>query len=375
MSWLFRKIPKASPSERRFDPPEWDWAQADYVGGGVRADWKPALLGPRGLRLEEWRRGGQLTVVKTGPHRVVYRAELAEGPVYVKHFLVPGLRAKVRQWFRRGKGRNEGRRTRYLSAIGVPTITPIALGEQRKRFILFENYLITHAIPETVPLDEFVERRLPQWPEPRQARIRQNLAAALGTLTARLHDAGFIHQDFHPGNILVRMEDDDRPRLAMIDLDALRVCHPLGWPEAQLNLALLNHYFWLRCGRSDRYRFLRTYLAARRASAPEPGAFARGIEEATRAWAERLWRRWGRRCRGSNKYFEVYRARRAWSIASRDLDPQTVRALLADPDAPFAAPGTVVLKQSRTTTVAEATVAVNGRPTRVIYKRFNQRAR
>ncbi|WP_406695470.1 lipopolysaccharide kinase InaA family protein [Singulisphaera sp. Ch08] len=375
MSWLFRKIPKAPPSERLFEPPEWDWAQADDVGWWVRADWKQALIGPRGLRLEEWRRNGQLTVVKTGPHRVVYRAELPEGAVYVKHFLVPGLRAKLRQWIRRGKGRNEGRRTRYLAAIGVTTITPIALGEQRKRFILFENYLITHAIPETLPLDEFVESRLPQEPAHRQTRIRQNLAAALGTLTARLHDAGFVHQDFHPGNILVRMEDnDDLPRLAMIDLDALRVCHPLSWPEAQVNLALLNHYFWLRCGRSDRYRFYKTYLRDRKVTPPDPSGFARSIENATRAWAERLWRRWGKRCQGSNKYFASYRGQHAWSIASRDLDPDIVKALLEDPDAPFSDRGTVILKQSRTTTVAETTLLVQGRPTRVIYKRFNKRS-
>ena len=140
----------------------------------------------------------------------------------------PGFRAKLRQWFRRGKGRNEGRRTRYLAAIGVPTITPIALGEQRKRKFLLENYLITHAIPETVPLDEFVERRLPQWPEPTAGagpaaarRRRWRL------LTARLHDAGFVHQDFHPGNILVRIggrrpaePGDDRPRRAAGQLPA-----------------------------------------------------------------------------------------------------------------------------------------------------------
>ena len=48
--------------------------------------------------------------------------------------------------------------------------------------------------------------------------MRQELAVALGVLTASLHDAGFVHHDFHPGNLLVRIGDDDRPSLAMIDL-------------------------------------------------------------------------------------------------------------------------------------------------------------
>ncbi|HMB05221.1 MAG TPA: lipopolysaccharide kinase InaA family protein [Isosphaeraceae bacterium] len=374
MSWLFRKTPQPKASERLFEPPEWRWARTGDVGWWVRADWKDTLLGPEGLRLDEWRRQGRLMIVKTGPHRVVYRVDLPDGAVFIKHYLVPGLRAKVRQWFRRGKGRNEGRRTRYLAAIGVPTITPVALGEQRRRAFLLENYLITHAIPEAVPLDEFVERRLPRWPERRQARVRQSLASALAVMTARLHDAGYVHQDFHPGNILVRMGADDQPRLAIIDLDALRISFPLGWPEAQHNLALLNHYFWLRSGRADRARFLRAYLRARQSPSSPPRALARSIEDTTRAWAERLWRRWGRRCRGGNKYFESSRGPHTWSVASRDLDPATVRELLADPDAPFRRTDTVQLKDSRTTTVAELMMMVRGRPTRVIYKRFNMKS-
>jgi hypothetical protein len=374
MSLLFRKIPRPAPAERLFEPPGWVWTRSGDVGWWVRADWLDALIGPDGLRLDEWRRDGRLTTVKTGPHRVVYRVELPEGAVFVKHFLVPDLRAKFRQWVRRGKGRNEGTRTRFLSAIGVPTITPVALGEQRRRAFLLENYLITHAITGAVPLDEFVERRLPRWPAARQARIRQSLAESLALLTARLHEAGFVHQDFHPGNIMVRMDDgDDEPSLAMIDLDALRVCRPLSWHDAQINLALLNHYFWLRCGRADRYRFLRTYLQARRVLHPDPASLARGIEGATRAWAERLWRRWGRRCQGTNKYFASYSGPRTWAVASRDLDPATVRALLADPDAPFFREGAVTLKDSRTATVAEVTMEVGGRPARVIYKRFNKK--
>ena len=158
-------------------------------------------------------------------------------------------------------------------------------------------------------------------------------------MTARLHDAGFVHKDFHPGNILVRLgrrrppdAGDDRPR------------RPAGLPparagrSAQQNLALLNHYFWLRSARTDRYRFLRSTSAPARTRPPDPKAFSRGIEGSTRSWAERLWRRWGRRCRKSNKYFRKYRGEHAWSVASRDLDQREVRALLLDPDEPVPPP-------------------------------------
>ena len=147
--------------EPLFKPPGWDWAQAGEVGWWVRPEWRKRLIGPDGLRLEEWRRDGNLTTIKTGPHRVVYRADLPEGSVFVKHFLVPGWQEMIRQWLRRGKGRNEGRRALRLAGIGIPTITPIALGEQRKRKFLLENYLITPAIVDTIPLNEFVEQTLP----------------------------------------------------------------------------------------------------------------------------------------------------------------------------------------------------------------------
>jgi tRNA A-37 threonylcarbamoyl transferase component Bud32 len=367
------EAPPRAGGEVMFQPPGWHWTQAGEIGWWVRPAWRETLIGPQGLRLDEWRKLGKLTTIKTGPHRTVYRADLSEGAVYVKHYRVPGVRTKLRQWVRRGKGRNEGKRAIELAQIGVTTITPIALGEQRKRKFLFENYLITHAITDTMPLDKFVEERMPQWTEARQARVRQYLAEAMAELTARLHEAGFVHNDFHPGNLLVRMEPGDRPRLAMIDLDALRVLKTITWSDARANLALLNHYFWLRCGRVDRYRFLRAYLAARQQEPPDARAFARGIEEATRSWAERLWRRWGRRCRGGNKYFKAYRGRGSWAAAARTLDPAFVRTLMKDPDAPFGFADARLLKHSRTTTVAELCIPVLGRQTRVIYKRFNRK--
>jgi serine/threonine protein kinase len=364
---------RTTVDDRPFVAPAWRWAQVGDTGWWVRPDWHDVLLGDRGLPLDEWKSHGRLTTVKTGPHRAVYRVDLEAGSIYVKHFLVPDVRAMARQWFRRGKGRNEGRRAIMLRAIGVDTIDPIALGEQRKRAFLFENYLITLAIPQTVPLDEFVERILPRMAPERQAKVRQSLAREIAVLTAHLHDAGLIHQDFHPGNLLVRFDADDRPHLSLIDLDALRSTRRLDWRVAMKNLALLNHYFWLRCSRADRRRFLGEYLRSRKMAAADARKFALAIEDSTRRWAERLWTRWGRRCCGTNKYFKAFRQHRAWAITSRDLDRDVAKQVLHDPIRPLDQPGVTVLKESRTTTVAEMTMSVRGRPTNVIYKRFKSK--
>jgi tRNA A-37 threonylcarbamoyl transferase component Bud32 len=373
MTITLEQLPAIPGRRPMFKPPEWSWAVTGDIGWWLRGPWHETLLGPEGLRLEEWRDEGRLTTVKSGPHRIVYRVDLPEGAVYIKHYLVPDYRAMFRQWFRRGKGRNEGKRSEVLAAIGVPTIYPIALGERRKRKFLFENYLVSWEIPGTVPLDEFLENHLPELAEPARSVVRQHVATALAVLTARLHNAGMTHIDFHPGNVLVRLGPDDVPELSMIDLDALRQTSRLSWAKAQQNLALLDHYFWLRSSRTDRHRFLLAYLANRARPVPDVRRLARGIENSTRSWAERLWRRWGRRCRSTNKYFQEFKGSKSWGVAVRDFDPTQITKLLADPDAPFACPQTTMIKNSRTSTVAETTMLVGGSPTRVVYKRFNRK--
>ena len=188
-----------------------------------------------------------------------------------------------------------------------------------------------------MPLDEFLERKLPRMTPVRAAKVRQTLARAIAELTAHLHDAGFVHQDFHPGNLLVRFDDEDRPHLALIDLDALRTTRRVGWRAAMKNLALLNHYFWLRCSRADRSRFLRAYLSARGIDPGRAGWFASSIEDSTRRWAERLWRRLGASAAAgrTSTSSHILSAPGAWSIAcARASTATSSLRLLADPIGP-----------------------------------------
>ena len=176
--------------------------------GGSRVGWRDILLGPDGLRLDEWRRTGSGSDVKAGPHRVVYHIELPEGAILYQALPGPGPPGDPPPVVPSRQGTQRGEASQQLATIGVPTISPLALGEQRKRGFLFENYLVTPAIADADPPRRVRRAELPGWPEPRRSCVRQKLAEALGVMTARLHDAGFLHLDFHPGNILVRFPTD-----------------------------------------------------------------------------------------------------------------------------------------------------------------------
>jgi hypothetical protein len=57
------------------------------------------------------------------------------------------------------------------------------------------------------------------------------------------------------------------------------------------------------------------------------------------------------------------------------LPEDVLRNWLADPDAVFAAPGVHILKDSRSSTVAELLLPTPGGPRAVIFKRFNLKTR
>ncbi len=353
------------------------------------------LLGPAGIRLEEWLRAGQATVVKQGPHRVVYRVALANVTFYVKHNLTPDRVTWIRQLVRTSKARREYDSSLEVAARGIPTAVPLAWAQQRGLLSNGESMLITRSLDDTQPLNLFVQQMLPAMPPRRRAQLRQRLAVALGEFLARMHQAGIRHNDLHAGNLLIRLDADDVPSLFLIDLNDVQFGPTLTWRQSFDNLVILNHWFVMQAARSDRMRFLLGYLQARplppekgtgplNAKGPVPFSgglsqdlrdplvrwWLRRLEQATWQSLQRLWRSRDRRCLVDNRYYHRLDSPHATGHAVTDLDADLAARLLADPDAPFRRTDSIVLKSSATSTVVEFTALVDGRPTRLVYKRF-----
>src|SRR5207248_787133 len=130
------------------------WAQV--TAGGVRwqvvPECRAELLGPDGLRLDEWLRRGQAAVVKHGPHRTVYRVALAGGTVYIKHYRLADVRAWLRQLVRPPKARMEFERALHVAARHVPTVVPLAVGERDPGAGPRDSFLITRSLDDAEPL-------------------------------------------------------------------------------------------------------------------------------------------------------------------------------------------------------------------------------
>ena len=320
---------------------------------------------------DDWATAGRSTVVKDGRARTVWRVELPGGTVYVKECRPVGVRAWARELLRPAKARLECENAVELRRRGVAAVEPIGwAGPADGRPGV--STLVTRAVPGAVPLGTFLEQHLSSHPP----AVRRAVAGELGRFIARMHDAGVVHPDPHPGNLLVAVTDG-RVAFTLLDVHAVRLGRPVGWAASRANLVLYNRWFQLRASRADRARFWHAYLTARTTlpvgAATVFARWSRQVEAATEASNRRFWAGRLRRCVGSNKYFRRVTAGPVRGFAVADLPAAFVTAFAADPDALFADPSAKLLKDSRTSRVAELVIDTPAGPRAVVVKRFNVR--
>ena len=80
--------------------PEWEKLNRGKTCWTVQSHLVDALFDARGVRIEELLQTGEAEIIKTGPHRTVYRLSLPLGRFYLKHYRIPDWRALFQNLFR-----------------------------------------------------------------------------------------------------------------------------------------------------------------------------------------------------------------------------------------------------------------------------------
>lgn len=251
-------------------------------------------------------------VVKARPHRLVVRTEVdgGEGPlrVYVKVHRRTRPFDALRDRLRVAKGPAEAAVLLALAARGVDVPPAVAWSSDGTGTL---DLLVTAAMPGRDLRTIAAERPT------RRARAR--IAAAVGRLLRRAHDAGFDDRDVHRGNVLV-----DGDRAILLDPGTRAPSRALRRRARERALGRAAH--GLGADARDGLRALRAYFG-------DDGRRVRTWARAADRRARRIERRYragrARRATRTGRHFGTFESKALVGVRRLDGTPPDVAARLA----------------------------------------------
>ncbi len=163
----------------------------------------------------------------------------------VKAFKVPNaLNRIVYGFFRNSKAYNSYHNAMALEALDIATPQPVAFIEERYYGVFGSSYFIAQYEPYDFTIREALHHKIDDF---------EAVLDAFVDFTHRLHVKGVWHEDYSPGNILIRREDAGY-RFMLVDINRMRF-EPIGVEQGCSNFAKL----WAR--EEDLERMARRYGA------------------------------------------------------------------------------------------------------------------
>lgn len=147
----------------------------------------------------------------------------------------------------------------------LPTPRPLVVLHRVTSGLQREGYLLTEKVPDALTLPE-ATARLMSLPLRERREIASVWSFRLAKLIHMLHGRGGSHRDLKASNLLLQGATNDLASATpvFIDLVGARTRRPIGAKRRARELARINASFLqtLLVSRTDRLRFLRTYLLA-----------------------------------------------------------------------------------------------------------------
>jgi len=195
---------------------------------------------------------------------VLKRCKFGEYDLCVKKFHRPRLLQRiVYRFLRKPKGKRAYRNAFKINEAGCESPDSVAYIEMRRFGLMTDSYYVCLFSPYTRKFYEFGDKEVDAETE--------EIVEAFTRATVRLHDAGMLHKDYSPGNILFDKVDGewhfaliDTNRMRFGSVKAKRGCGNFArlWGQPKFFELIAHHYADLRNASPD--DCLRWITAARR---------------------------------------------------------------------------------------------------------------
>jgi heptose I phosphotransferase len=193
--------------------------------------------------------------------RTTTRLDLADNDgstrtLYLKRHLRPGWFELVKPLLRFTLpiigARNEWEAILRFHEVGIPTMIPVALGENGDR-----SFLMTEAIEGRLKLTAWMDSHKGGLHNGELATLRK-IAVGVADVARTMHSAGMHHQDFYLTHLMMPQTGTPAP-IHVLDLGRVRYQRRLARRWIVKDLAQLN-YSAASVAASERLRFLAHYL-------------------------------------------------------------------------------------------------------------------
>ncbi len=200
--------------------------------------------------------------IESSDYAAVYRFEIPHAGVaqrfYYKEFHFRNLRDRISVLFRPSRAQRAWRGAYTLIENGIPTATPVCLGEERSFGVVGRNFLVTEAVPDALEIHRFLAQHFPRANSPQCMSEKRAFLALLGHFIGRIHSRQIFQGDLRARNILIRQALAAEPLL--LDNERTRQFRCLPERKRLKNLVQLNMILSPGLTRSDRLRFFEAYL-------------------------------------------------------------------------------------------------------------------
>jgi hypothetical protein len=236
-----------------------DWQYRELIEG----EWKLRVL-PDVWSGELWQEvlsviGRQARDRHPQTVRLERRVRDKSAPLFLKVFHPPSGIDAAKDICRSSKAFRFLRQSVALAAAGFLAPTTIAAGEERTRRRLKRAFVLTVAVPGE-PVPEFLRNRYSDGLSGPGLAEKRLALESLGREIRSLHDAGFVHGDLVPTNIVIVTDPGVGCRFYLMDNDRTRR-YPLWLAQSlwKRNLVQLNRFPLPGITLQDRMRFFRAY--------------------------------------------------------------------------------------------------------------------
>lgn len=262
------------------------------------------------------------TLIKKNAVREVHRMLINGQAIYAKIYRPLGFINSAKSLFRGPACQMEWRVAQYAQANDIDAIRPVGYASQTSWLPSGAGVLLTEELPNTVPLNEGWDALQNDGDARSRFHTWNVLIDATAKLIAHAHQCGFEHADMHAGNMVVQTDDPASPRVLFVDLQKAHIGRPVTDHAIIRNLAQLNQWFRRHASLTQRFRFLKTYLAHHRRLASH-STFSRSTDLTLKPLAaalqmqadhhaRKLWSKRDRRALRTGKYFSKMTLRGGW---------------------------------------------------------------